>query len=133
MAQAMSTKEFNANKGRINQEYKAERKACNSKAGNAKAICVTHAKGQETVALAEIQNTYLPTLENQYKVNIAKGEAAYKVAKYKCDDLSGNPIGDACEPSGMRRTWSLRGFVEWLTWVTLVEKYLNTQQICRIG
>ena len=91
MAQAMSPKEFNANKGRINQEYKAERKTCNSKASNAKAICVAHAKGQETVALAEIQNTYLPTVENQYKVSIAKGEAAYKVAKYKCDDLSGNP------------------------------------------
>ncbi|HEY8904988.1 MAG TPA: hypothetical protein VIM63_03015 [Rhodoferax sp.] len=93
MAQAMSSSDFSASKTRIKTEYKADKKGCASQAGNAKDICVAEAKGKEAVALAELDNSYKPTLKTQYKVSVAKGEAAYGVAKQKCDDLSRNPKG----------------------------------------
>lgn len=95
MAQTMSSADFSASKDRIKTEYKADKKSCDSLASNAKDICVAEAKGKESMALAELDNSYKPTLKTQYKVSIAKGEAAYDVAKQKCDDLSGNPK-DVC-------------------------------------
>jgi hypothetical protein len=94
-AQAISATDFSANKSRIKTEYAIDKKACASMASNAKDICVAQAKGKEAVALAELDHSYKPTLKTQYKVSIAKGEAAYDVAKQKCDDLSGNPK-DVC-------------------------------------
>lgn len=95
MAQTMSSADFSANKDRIKTEYKADKKGCASMSSNAKDICVAEAKGKESVALAELDHSYKPTLKTQYKVSIAKGEAAYDVAKQKCDDLSGN-AKDVC-------------------------------------
>jgi hypothetical protein len=95
MAQVMSSTDFSASKTRIKADYTTEKKACDSQAGNAKDICVAGAKGKENVALAELDNSYKPTLKTQYKVGVAKGDAAYEVAKQKCDDLSGNPK-DVC-------------------------------------
>ena len=95
MAQSMSSTDFSASKTRIKAEYKTDKKSCESLASNAKDICVAQAKGKEAVALAELDNNYKPTLKTQYKVSIAKGEAAYDVAKQKCDDLAGNPK-DVC-------------------------------------
>ena len=34
--------------------------------------------------------SYKPTEKNQYDARVAKADAAYKVAKEKCDDLKGN-------------------------------------------
>jgi hypothetical protein len=95
MAQSMTSSEFSANKTRIKTEYKTDKKGCDSLASNAKDICVAEAKGKEAVALAELDNSYRPTLKTQYKVRVAKGEATYDVAKQKCDDLAGNPK-DVC-------------------------------------
>ncbi len=95
MAQTMSSSEFSTNKTRIKTEYKADKKACDALASNAKDICVAEAKGKEAVALAELDNSYKPTPETQSKVGVAKAEAAYDVAKEKCDDLAGNPK-DVC-------------------------------------
>ena len=90
MAQAMSSTDFSAGKTRIKAEYGTDKTACDSQAGNAKDICVAQAKGKENIALAELDNSYKPTLKTQYKLSVAKGEAAYDTAKQKCDDLSGN-------------------------------------------
>jgi hypothetical protein len=90
MAQAMSSNDFSVTKARIKTEYKADKKGCDSLASNAKDICVAEAKGKEAVALAELDNSYKPTLKTQYQVSVAKGEAAYDVSKQECDDLSGN-------------------------------------------
>jgi hypothetical protein len=95
MAQAMSSTDFSASKTRIKAEYSTDKKACDSLASNAKDICVAEAKGKEAVALADLDNSYKPTLKTQYKVSVAKGEAVYGVSKQKCDDLSGNPK-DVC-------------------------------------
>ena len=95
MAQTPTASEFSASKTRIKADYKVDKKACDSLASNAKDICVAEAKGKEAVALAELDNSYKPTQKTNYKVNVAKAEAAYVVAKEKCDDLSGNPK-DVC-------------------------------------
>lgn len=95
MAQTMSTADFSASITRIKTDYKADKKACDALSSNAKDICVAEAKGKESVALAELDNSYKPTLKTQYKVSVAKGEATYAVAKQKCDDLAGNPK-DVC-------------------------------------
>jgi hypothetical protein len=95
MAQPVSSSDFSASKTRIKAEYKADKKACASLTSNAKDICVAQAKGKEGVALAELDNSYKPTLKTQYKVRIAKAEAIYEVAKQQCDDLAGNPK-DVC-------------------------------------
>lgn len=96
MAQTMSSADFTTSKNRIKAEYKADKKACDSQASNAKDICIAQAKGKEAVAMAELDHSYKPTPKTQYNVSIAKGEAAYHMAKQKCDDLSGNPK-DVCE------------------------------------
>lgn len=95
MAQVMPSTDFSAGKTRIKAEYTTDKKAYDSQAGNAKDICVAGAKGKENVALAELDNSYKPTVKTHYKVGVAKGDAAYDVAKQKCDDLSGNPK-DVC-------------------------------------
>lgn len=43
----------------------------------------------QAMSLAELDSSYKPTLKTQFKVNVAKGEAACDVSKQKCDDLSG--------------------------------------------
>jgi hypothetical protein len=56
---------------------------------------VAQAKGKESVALAELDNSYKPTVKTLYKVRVAKAESVYDVAKQQCDDLAGNPK-DVC-------------------------------------
>lgn len=72
MAQTVSSSDFSASKTRIKAEYKADKNACSSLSSNAKDICVAQAKGKEDVALAELDNSYKPTLKTQYKVRVAK-------------------------------------------------------------
>lgn len=95
MAQNLSVTDFSAHKTRIKANYKTEKDACDSLSSNAKDICIAQANGKESVALAELDNRYDPSPKNQYRIHIAKGEAAYGVAIEKCDDLSGNPK-DVC-------------------------------------
>jgi hypothetical protein len=95
MAQNLSDTDFSAGKARIKADYKVDKKACDAMASNAKDICVAEAKGKEAVALAELDNSHKPTAKTHNKASIAKAEAAYGVAKEKCDDLAGNPK-DVC-------------------------------------
>jgi hypothetical protein len=49
-AQSMSSSDFSAAKSRIQSDYKTDKAACGSRAGNAKDICIAEAKGKEEVA-----------------------------------------------------------------------------------
>ena len=95
MAQTMSYGDYQSGKSKIKTEYKAEKKSCDSLAGNAKDVCVKQAKGKEEVAQAELYDSYKPSPKAHYKVQVAKAEATYDVAKERCDDLAGNPK-DVC-------------------------------------
>ncbi len=95
IAQSLSSTNMKISKGHIKSAYQADAKACTSQAGNAKDICMAEAKGKQAIALAELNHQQKSTLKTQYKVSMAKGEAAYDVAIQQCDDVSGNPK-DVC-------------------------------------
>jgi hypothetical protein len=96
-AQSTSTRQVkNADQDRIEAEYKAARERCDPMQGNAKDVCQKEAKGKENVAKAELEAKTSPTAANQRKVQEAKAEAAYDVAKERCDDKKGNDK-DVCQ------------------------------------
>jgi hypothetical protein len=76
-------------------QYKSAKTTCEALAGNAKDICIEEAKGREKVAKAEAAAAYDNTPRMREKARVARADAAYEVAKEKCDDLSGNPK-DVC-------------------------------------
>jgi hypothetical protein len=86
---------YKASKDSISAAYKADKKACDSLSGNAKDICMEEAKGKEKVAKAEAEYAYTGKPKDQNAIAVAKADAAYGVAKEKCDDLAGNPK-DVC-------------------------------------
>jgi len=90
-AQTMTKEENKASEEKIEAEYKAADKACNTFSGNAKDICVLEAKGNEKVAKANLNAAYKPSAKARRAVLDTKAEAAYAVAKERCDDLAGNP------------------------------------------
>ncbi len=94
-ASSMTQADYKAGKSRIGADYKAEKIACGSLAGNAKDICEEEAEGKEKVALAELEYGYTGKPADHNKVMKAKAEAAYEVAKERCDDLAGN-AKDVC-------------------------------------
>ena len=85
----VSKEELSAEKSRIEAEYKAERKTCDAMQGNAKDVCVEQAKGKQKVARAELDYKQDSSERQRGKVEGAKAEAQYAVAKEKCDDLTG--------------------------------------------
>ena len=97
MAQAatMTKADYTAGKTRISESFKADKAACASLTANAKDICIEEAKAKEKVATAELEYAYTGKSSDQNNVLKAKAEAAYAVAKEKCDDQAGN-AKDVC-------------------------------------
>jgi hypothetical protein len=89
-AMAMDKAQYKAEKDRISAAEKADKKACDSLSGNAKDICVQEAKGKDKVAKAELEANYTGKPRDQEKLAKARADAAYDVAKEKCDDKNGN-------------------------------------------
>lgn len=87
-ATALTKEEYKTQDDRISADYKAAREKCNTLKANAKDICVAEAKGVEKVAKAELEAQYKPSPRNDEKLTVAKADAAYDVAKEKCDDLT---------------------------------------------
>ena len=86
----LSKEEYKAGKDRISADYKAEKQACDALSGNAKDVCMEEAKGKEKVAKAELEFNYTGKPNDQNKVLVVKADAAYEVAKEKCDEKAGN-------------------------------------------
>ena len=76
-------------------QYKIEKDACSSLAGNAKDICMAEAKGKDTVAKADAEAAYQNTAKHRESARVAHAQANYDVAIEKCDDLAGN-AKDVC-------------------------------------
>lgn len=94
-ASAMTRDEYKAAEDRIEAEYKADKQRCDGLAGNAKDICQSEAEGKEKVAKAELDAQYKPSPKATAKVAEAKADAAYDLAKQKCDEMAGN-TKDVC-------------------------------------
>ncbi len=89
-AAVMSKAEHAAAKTRINADYKVDHTACAALKANDKDVCIAQAKGKEKVARAELEFTYTGKAAEGTKLQVATAEAAYAVAKEKCDDLADN-------------------------------------------
>ena len=94
-AVAVTKEEYKVQKNRIEADYKAGRDKCSALKANAKDICQSEAKGTEKTAKAELEAKYKPTPRNDQKFKEVKADAAYDLAKEKCDDMSGN-AKDVC-------------------------------------
>ena len=86
----MNAAEYGAAKDRIQADYKVAKAACDRLTGNAEDICEAEAKGKEKVALAELQHRRSGKADDARKLTMAKANAAYEVAKERCDELKGN-------------------------------------------
>lgn len=79
----------------IAAKHKADEAACQSLAGNFKDICIVEAKGRSDVAKAELEVRLAPSDSNRLKLRTARADAAFALAKERCDDFSGN-AADVC-------------------------------------
>jgi membrane-associated HD superfamily phosphohydrolase len=85
-----------AEEDRVEADYKAAKNACDSMKGNDKEVCEVDAKGKMKVAKAELEAKYEPSVSHDRKVEEAKAEHKYEVAKEKCDAMKGKEES-ACE------------------------------------
>jgi hypothetical protein len=95
VAAPMGSAEYTAAKDRISADYKSDKAACASLAGNEKDICQEKASGKEKVARAELEYSNSGKAADANKVAVAKADATYAVAKEMCDDKAGN-TKDVC-------------------------------------
>ncbi|MEO8004108.1 MAG: hypothetical protein ABI771_04330 [Betaproteobacteria bacterium] len=76
-------------------DYKAARAKCNELGGNAKDVCVKEAKSAETATIADAKAAKKST-DTGAAAGADKREAEFKVAREKCDSMSGN-TKDICK------------------------------------
>ena len=91
-ASAMTKDEYKAEKARISADYKAAKDQCKPLKGNASDICKVEAKGNDKVAMADLEAKYKPTPAHDEKARVAKADAAFALAKEKCEDLKGDAM-----------------------------------------
>lgn len=94
-AQTMSKTEFKNAHEKIEADYKAAKIPCDSLSANAKKICTVEARGNEKVALANLDASNKPSAKTQREAGDAKANASYDLARQKCQDLAGN-AKDVC-------------------------------------
>jgi hypothetical protein len=94
-AAALSKLDYNSGKTRIGADFKSDKAACASMSGNGKDVCIEEAKAKQKVARAELEYGYSGKPADQSKVRVAQAEAAYAVAKERCDDKAGD-AKDVC-------------------------------------
>jgi hypothetical protein len=80
-AAPMTKVDYKAAKSDIENKYKADKKACNVHADNAKDICVEEAKGAERVAKAELEANYEPSAKHTIAVQEAKAKLTEKTGE----------------------------------------------------
>lgn len=94
-AATLSPAAYDRARNELQTTYKAERDACGQQSGNAKDICVETVKGREKVAMAHLQYQRSGAAKDMSKLNEARYEARYELAKEVCDDQAGN-AKDVC-------------------------------------
>jgi len=85
----ISNDEYQREKDRIEADAKAAKEKCKSMKDNARDICQAQAKATEKVAKKELDYKKNPNDKNKQDIEKMKAEAAYEVAKEKCEDQKG--------------------------------------------
>lgn len=91
-ADAMSRDAYKAEKDRIEEQAKADKKACEPLKDNAKDVCQAEAKAKEKIAKAELNAKNKPGPKADEKVRLMKAEGEYEVTKEKCEDQKGTAM-----------------------------------------
>jgi len=86
--------DYNAAVQRADAEYKTAKDACDAKSGNDKDVCIKQAKANHDQAKADAK-AHLKSQNAMADARDTKLESQYKVAKERCDSLSGD-AKDAC-------------------------------------
>jgi hypothetical protein len=89
-AQVMGKDEYRAHGERIEAEYKAAKVRCKPLTDNDRDLCEVRAHGARHIAKAELRAQYQPGPKKEEKLAMARAEAAYALAKERCDDLKGH-------------------------------------------
>lgn len=100
MAQNVSKDNYLSVKDKIAADYKLAKASCDSLSGNPNDICMAGAKGNEKIALAELEAGYKSSPETRYQARVTRAEADYGIAKERCDDRAGN-TKDVCMKEAM--------------------------------
>jgi hypothetical protein len=95
MGGTLSESQYRVAKADIATRHQSDQAACEAMAGNAKDVCNAESNGRESVAKAELEHSYAPSLTHDYDVHIAKASASYAIANEKCDESAGN-VQDVC-------------------------------------
>lgn len=90
MAENMSKTQYKSHVKSIKSEYKIDKAGCDSSTSNAKDICVAEAKAKQSVAKADLESNYKPSIKTRYDARVAKADADYSIAIERCDDKAGN-------------------------------------------
>ena len=105
---AMDKAEYKAQKEKISADYKAAKASCDPLKDNAKDICKVEAKGKHKIAEATLEAQYKPSPSHDKKVMTEKADAAYELAKEKCDDMSG-ASKDTCKKEAKAAHKAVKG------------------------
>jgi hypothetical protein len=86
---------YKSAKDKIEEQARADKKACEGMKENAKDVCQAEAKAKEKIAKAELDAHDKPGPKADEKVTLMKAEGAYEVAKEKCEDQKDTAV--ACK------------------------------------
>lgn len=95
-ADGMDKAAYKSAKDKIEEQAKADKKACESLKDNAKDVCQAEAKAKEKIAKAELDAQNKPGAKADEKVRLMKAEGEYEIAKEKCEDQKGSAAA-ACK------------------------------------
>jgi hypothetical protein len=90
----MTRDEYRTTEDRIDARHKTDSNACDDLRTYDRDICDAKADGREKVDKAELDARNKPGTEATAKVKKVRADAAYDVAKERCQDLRGSYKGD---------------------------------------
>ena len=85
----MTKPEFEKAKDGIKTTFEGERRACSRLAANTRETCVDRLRGEERIALAQLQLNYTGTADDEFALYQAQYEARYDVDRQRCAELAG--------------------------------------------
>lgn len=109
---AMTSAEHSAVKVRADADYKGARERCKPLRGNDQDVCEKEVKAAHTKTVADADAEYKNTPRARSNAAEEKAEANYKVAKEKCDAMTGNAKDVCVEQAKANRTKTMAGATE---------------------
>jgi len=85
MAQTLSESDYRSIKETISVDFQAALTHCASDANSAKKICLTLAKCNAKLAIAELDARYQPSDQADYEVSMTKASTSYTLSEEKCN------------------------------------------------